>query len=427
MYYQVPRYGFHKGEWNGETYYWTGYDPGYPSFPNRRQLPPSQDVTNNIQALVAKGLASVGYHKRDARMLELARGLLWYLCRSFEIDGRWYYHGPENPLASTKAISHETVCVSDSMIALLYLYKAGVDVRQLVAKLEPAIKFYTLHQVPTKPTPTPVQPTQLITAYKLLSKNELKVGDTITFSTLFQIRLEDAENVLFYDRIPKGVSYNSENLTIHLCVWRNGDWVEIWNKKIDIKSLIEGIKVLERPSVYEIYKVEYGPFKVEDVDLNLESSIIRVGDIVKKATTQQPSYNLKVNSTSFLNVISLIMFPKEPSDPKVKAYRRPTNLIPIPLLTESEASRYVSQEAKDAISKALTKFSEAEKAFQERRLEESKRLMEEALNLINDARILDYNFSRRYVWILLGIGLTIVGMLALTLLFKYVKSRTGVK
>jgi len=422
LYYQVPRFGFHKGLWKGIPYYWTGYDPGYPSFPNRRELPPAQDVTNNIQALVAKGLASAAYHKRDGRMMELARGLLWYLCRSFEIDGRWYYDGPDNPLAERKVSSHELVCVSDSMTALLYLYKAGMDVNHLIEGLEPAIKFYTLHRVPTKPKPEPASPNDLITAYKLMSTSKPEVGRELYFSTLFQVRLEDAPKVRFYDRVSSATfEYDPSNLTLRLYELEDGGWREVWKRPIEAGELARGVDLLENPKVYGIYRVEYGPLKPKASDFTVEPSTIRVGTAERVATTQQPRYNMEVNSTSFIETMALIMFPKEPSDPRVTSMRTPRNLLPAPLLTDEERNRFVSPEAKEAISQALKRLEEAQRAFREERLEEARENLEEALNLVNEAALLDVHHFERLRKIILGAGLGVAAFAAAFLLIRFLR------
>lgn len=85
---QFPRYGWHTGIWDGKRYYWSEYNPS-------GGTNPKLDATDNIQALGAYAIAMVGHHTNDRRMLEYARGLLWYCMRELTTDGRWYYDGGE--------------------------------------------------------------------------------------------------------------------------------------------------------------------------------------------------------------------------------------------------------------------------------------------------------------------------------------------
>src|SRR5690606_13070806 len=120
VYNQIPRYGFHKGVWNGEVYYWTEYNPS-----GAEDGKPVNDSTDNVIALVADAVAKVGYHEQDpvlrSQLLEYARGLLWYMVREFTTDGRFYYDGAENPINTRKSVSHDLASVLHSYIALAYL------------------------------------------------------------------------------------------------------------------------------------------------------------------------------------------------------------------------------------------------------------------------------------------------------------------
>jgi len=113
FYNQVPRYGYHAGTWNGRRYYWTEYNPSGPGNPTR-------DATDNVNALVALAAANLGFEKNDQRLLEFARGLLWYCVREWTTDGRWFYDGAENPINSRKAESHDLVVIDQGMLAVGY-------------------------------------------------------------------------------------------------------------------------------------------------------------------------------------------------------------------------------------------------------------------------------------------------------------------
>lgn len=129
-YHQIPRNGFNYGIYKDRAYYGFGYGPSTTGIPNDASHPLG-DGTDNINAAKAQLFAKVGYLRNDAKMLELARGLLWYLAREYEYDGAFYYDSAENPLNKTRAVldqSHETMMVWDAMHAFAYLKQAGVDI-----------------------------------------------------------------------------------------------------------------------------------------------------------------------------------------------------------------------------------------------------------------------------------------------------------
>lgn len=133
--YQLPEFGFHSGIWNGQTYYWTQY--------GRSGSPKSgTSATDNIQALVARTAAMLGYYKKDAVLLEYARGLLWYQVREFKTDGRWYYDGAENPMNLRRYKSHEGVVLNDALSTLVYLIKAGMPVDEFIEPFGRAVTWY---------------------------------------------------------------------------------------------------------------------------------------------------------------------------------------------------------------------------------------------------------------------------------------------
>ena len=60
--YQIPQYGFHTGIWNEHRYYWTQYGRSGSPKSNR-------SATDNIQALVARTAAMMGFYKKDPVLL----------------------------------------------------------------------------------------------------------------------------------------------------------------------------------------------------------------------------------------------------------------------------------------------------------------------------------------------------------------------
>ncbi len=125
VYNQIPRYGYHTGIWNKKRYYWTEYNPS-------GEANPTDDATDNVQSLVAHIVAVVGYYTKDVRMLEYARGLLWYNLREITMDSRWFYDGAENKMNARRSVSHDSTTLKSAIEALPYLIKAGMEVKYLV-------------------------------------------------------------------------------------------------------------------------------------------------------------------------------------------------------------------------------------------------------------------------------------------------------
>ncbi len=132
---QMPEFGFHSGIWKNHKYYWTQY--------GRSGSPKSgTSATDNIQALVARTAAMLGYFKKDPVLLEYARGLLWYQVREITTDGRWYYDGAENPMNIRRFKSHEGVVLNDALSTLAYLIKAGMPMDEFIEPLGRAVVWY---------------------------------------------------------------------------------------------------------------------------------------------------------------------------------------------------------------------------------------------------------------------------------------------
>ncbi|MFW6599110.1 hypothetical protein ACQBAU_01370 [Propionibacteriaceae bacterium Y2011] len=138
VWHQLPRYGFHSGVWQGRTYYWTEYDP-------TGEFEPHRDATDNVVALCAMGVAMVGHHTDDRRMLEMARGMVWYCVREWVTDGRWYYDGAENPLNQRRSVSHDMAVLPMLMTAIAYLIKSGVVLDREIDVVSEAYDFYLIN------------------------------------------------------------------------------------------------------------------------------------------------------------------------------------------------------------------------------------------------------------------------------------------
>ena len=144
---QLPRYGPNDGvyevEWRGQKAYWTGYNP----------MPPvgtDNDGVDNIQTLLAEPLAAVGYHTKDAWMLERARGLLWYVCRELDVDGEWYYMSIDSAKYGLMHRSHMLAVVGPGLNAIAYLEAAGVDCSEIKAYFLRGTLLYHSWAAPSK-------------------------------------------------------------------------------------------------------------------------------------------------------------------------------------------------------------------------------------------------------------------------------------
>ncbi len=193
VYYQVPRYGFHSGEWDGHTYYWTEYNPS-------GEGNPVIDAVDNIQALVASVVATVAYYEENpvlkAQYLEYVRGLLWYMVREFESEDRWFYIGAEYIGANDGPnVSHDAVCYSASWRALAYLYRAGGDVSDLLPRFEEINRISNL-------TLGSLQRKRYVQVAKVYD-GEPKYGNSIKFTSFINVTTNDLENARFSDTIPE--------------------------------------------------------------------------------------------------------------------------------------------------------------------------------------------------------------------------------
>ncbi len=195
VYNQFSRYGFHKGVYQGQTYYWTEYNPTGLFLDN-----PINDATDNIQTLTASALAKVGYFTEDpqlkAKFLELAKGMLWYMVREYDYDGFFYYDGAENPINPRRSVSHDSVCLRYAFTALAYLYKAGADIDLLLKRFDEIDKDFSQKSA----TLTPMGDVRI---YKLYEGEPVE-GKTVEFTSFIMIKNGELEDLMFSDIIPPG-------------------------------------------------------------------------------------------------------------------------------------------------------------------------------------------------------------------------------
>ncbi|WP_127585683.1 hypothetical protein [Paenibacillus koleovorans] len=194
---QIPRYGFHKGVWNGHVYYWTEYNPTGLSEGN-----PIMDACDNVVALVAMAVSKVAYYETDpvvkGQLLEYTRGLLWYMIREWETDGKWFYDGAENPMNLRKYESHDIVCIVCSLIALVYFYKAGGDIAPFTESLsDMEVRYTTMSGL--------FQRKAFLKLVKLYD-GEPAPGQELKFTSYAHVTGHPLRDVLFRDKLSDGLS-----------------------------------------------------------------------------------------------------------------------------------------------------------------------------------------------------------------------------
>ncbi|WP_262675144.1 carbohydrate binding domain-containing protein [Paenibacillus sp. J5C2022] len=192
FYRQIPRYGFHKGVWNNRAYYWTEYNPS-------GQAPdvPANDAIDNIQALVAAGIAMAAYYETDEQLkhqyLEFARGLLWFLVREYTYDGRFYYYGAEIPNNKDRAVSHDRAVLIPAYLAMVYMYKSGMDVSELLEGFSQVEEEYNEMWAF-------LQNRSWMKVFKLYDGTPAP-NEALTFTTYAQITNDGLQDVRFRDTI----------------------------------------------------------------------------------------------------------------------------------------------------------------------------------------------------------------------------------
>lgn len=323
VYNQFPQYGFHKGVYKGQVYYWTEYNPTGLSLGN-----PINDATDNICALTASACAKVAYFTDDpvlkARFLELARGLLWYMVREFDYDGWFYYDGAENPINQRKAVSHDTVCLRYAFTALAYLYKAGADIDLLLERFDEIDRELSQKSEFVKPLGD-------FRVYKLY-EGDLVRGNNIYFTTFIKVKTNGANNIMFSDAVP--LSFKARNyMNIRISKinppdennpdYTIGEDIVYTMKK---GQLYQGIRIPFELSRGDIIRIGYELIcteTIEKVKINASSPKITAtisSDSVKSTVTittnaRGNTFNMPfnentiVNPTNFLSLTAMINFP----------------------------------------------------------------------------------------------------------------------
>ena len=266
--YQIPDYGFHSGVWNGHKYYWTQY--GRSGFPKS-----GTSATDNIQALVARTAAMLGYFKKDPVLLEYARGLLWYQVRELKTDGRWYYDGAENPMNHRRYKSHEGVVLNDALTTLVYLIKAGMQVDEFLEPFGRATIWYRENY-------DALVPEKDFQAWKTFSGENTVIYVQATTNSLSKLSLIESGKLpeKVFRIVPDSNGWSEEpfNLTEKL---QQGEIIKLVYKGIDLN-----------PSIVSATPTNYG--------------------IVKKNTKVLPP-ELLINADNFPSFPELVHFPDFPA------------------------------------------------------------------------------------------------------------------
>jgi len=271
--YQIPQYGFHSGIWNGNKYYWTQY--------GRTGSPKSgTSATDNIQALVARTVAMMGYYKKDPVLLEYARGLLWYEVRELKNDGRWYYDGAENPMNQRRSRSHEGVVLNDALTALAYLMKAGMAVDEFIEPFGRAIIW-------CRENMDAMIPEKNFQVWKTFSGENTVIFVQATTNSLSKLSMGAST------QLPLSVSRIEAN---------SGGWDEVPATLSD--TLRRG----------EIIKFRYAGVDIHPVVIS--AAVTDRGTVTKESRVLLPEH--AVNADNFPSLPALIHFPDFPDSKSIK-------------------------------------------------------------------------------------------------------------
>ncbi|WP_127587422.1 hypothetical protein [Paenibacillus koleovorans] len=320
VYNQFPRYGYHTGMYDGRRYYWTGYNPDRNGTPDDGSRP-IWDATDNVMGMTARAAAQVGYYKNNARMLEYARGAIWYLVREFDTDGKLYYDGAENEKNSRKVESHEGVTIWQAMQALPYLMKAGVDVSEELAGMKRIIEYYYGSLVEYGDR-------KYIRASKLLDGN-LAPNSAHKIVTYVQATTQSLNEVKWFDEI--GTGYTAANpLQVRISqvngpTASNDNWTINGTKdlvySINPSQLASGLVIPWTMNPGDVFRIEYtvttsssydpdvhllpqGSFGLFKTNAGGEREYFQVG-----TQTQLTDTPTTVNSSNFLSFPARILFP----------------------------------------------------------------------------------------------------------------------
>lgn len=264
--YQIPQYGFHTGIWNGHRYYWTQYG-------RSGSVKSNKSATDNIQALVARTAAMMGYYKKDPILLEYGRGLLWYIVRELKTDGRWYYDGAENPMNHRRYKSHEGVVLNDAITAMVYLIKAGMPVDEFMEPFGRALIWYR-ENLDT-----------------MIPEKDFQVWKTF----------EDGNTVLFVQATTNSLSKLS--------------FGEVTKQVQSVSKLRPGTKgwkeepagLTDTLQAGEIYKIKYPG--TDATPVSVTATLKDYGVITKKTRVLLPDFS--VNGENFPSLPELIHFPDQ--------------------------------------------------------------------------------------------------------------------
>ncbi|MDF2670874.1 MAG: Carbohydrate binding domain [Paenibacillus sp.] len=356
VYNQFPRYGYHTGVYDGRRYYWTGYNPDLNGTPDDGSRP-IWDATDNVMGMTARAAAQVGYYKNDARLLEFARGSIWYLIREFDADGRLYYDGSENPRSSRKSESHEAVTIWQAMQALPYLMKAGVDVTEELAGMDRIIKWYyeNLDVYGDR---------KYLRANKVI-EGSLAPNENIKIVTYAQATTQSLSEVKWFDEI--GTGYTAAN-PIHIRMSKvnapttlNSNWtIHTTQDKVYTvapSQLSSGLVIPWTMNPGDVYRIEYelttsstynpaihtlpqGSFGLFINNASSEREYHGIG-----TQTQPTDAATRVTSTNFLSFPAQILFPfttEVNSEMSVSAFTGTSVLYPGDgLWGSTNAKRYI--------------------------------------------------------------------------------------
>jgi hypothetical protein len=317
VYHQIPRYGFHTGLWRSRRYYWSEYNPSGPGNP-------TDDAVVNVQGLVAHACAMVGYYKRDARLLEYARGLLWYIAREFAANGYLYYFGAESGLQMPSTLDYDLVALSPALIAVPYLLKSGASMEEELTALEETLDRHFAEYTGPRARYLGIDAPEYARMHKLARPIEPRQGDGRMWriATFVQATGHPLDHPLFFDPLPSSFSM-MQPLELNMAVMRpSGPSGNEWTPdercdrtyRLTGGALAAGLRIpfsLERGDVVRIrYDIEW-PDSGPSWPLSPSKLIIRSNgqEHAITAVASSPDTLLTETEQSFMTVGARLFFP----------------------------------------------------------------------------------------------------------------------
>ncbi|MCA1595861.1 MAG: hypothetical protein LC772_05505, partial [Chloroflexi bacterium] len=243
---------------------------------------------------------------------------LWYLCREWQTNGRWYYEGQENSVIKRDhpLLSQEAVCGQYAALALPYLAAYGIDIHPELDSLSGTLHFLITH----RPDSYPVEPsaTRYVRSWLTFGKTRgLRPGNTLLLRTYVQVTGAGADSMVLLQKLPDMVNrpdrlavivtHDGKDTTLAVPVSSDGSYaVPVGSapyKAWDLYTVDATVTLNARFTVDE--------FPMDKPVVNVTptptgAAVPYTGDV------QDYHYQTRINSQNFLDVPRWYYFPHNP-------------------------------------------------------------------------------------------------------------------